>query len=302
MNRKMKLSMIIATVLVLIGGTVFVSAMTAYGWDFTKLTTVKYEENTYVFEENIENISLTSNTADIKIVRSADGKAKIVTFLPKAENHTVTLTEGTLSLKQKTKFSWKTLIGIDFNRPKITIYLPSEKYASLNIKSDTSDIRIAEGFNFDTVTVKVSTGDVYVKNVTSENIEITTTTGDIELINAECAGNIKTKVSTGDIELTNVTCNNLKVNGDTGDVELKNVIASGKFDIETDTGDVELNGADASEITIETDTGDVEGTLLTEKIFIARSDTGKIRVPATTSGGKCEIKTDTGDIKIKIAK
>ncbi len=300
MRKIMKISMLIASLLILVGAIIFTAAMSVYGWDFMKLSTVKYEDNTYIFEESIEKISLISDTTDIKILRSTDGKTKIVTHLPKAENHTVTLSEGTLVLEQKTDFSWKMLIGIDFNRPKITVYLPDEKYESLNIKSHTSDIRIAEGFSFDTVSVKLTTGDVYVKSVTAVNIQITTTTGDIKLINAECAENIKAKVSTGDIELTNVTCKDLIVNGDTGDVELKNVIASGKFDIETDTGDVELKGADASEIFIETDTGDVEGTLLTEKVFIARTDTGDINVPKTTTGGKCEIKTDTGDIKIKI--
>ena len=41
---------------------------------------------------------------------------------------------------------------------------------------------------------------------------------------------------------------------------------------------------------------------LTEKIFIAKTDTGEIKVPETTSGGKCKITTDTGDIKIEIKK
>ncbi len=317
--KKMKLAMIIATVLILIGGIVFSFAMTAHGWDFEKLTTVKYETDTYVFEEDVENILLTSNTADITVLPSTDGKTKVVTYLPKDEKHTVKVVETTLSVETDDGFNWSTFFSINFKQPKITIYLPEEEYGSLNIKSSTSDVKISDGFTFDTVYVKVSTGsvkcyasanetlkikastgDVLVKNISAENIEVTTSTGDIELINIVCSGNIKTKMSTGNADLVSVNCKNLTVNGDTGDVELKNVIAAEKFNIETDTGDVEFESSDAAEIYVKTDTGDVEGTLLSEKIFIARSDTGKIRVPETLTGGKCEIKTDTGDIEIKI--
>ena len=57
---------------------------------------------------------------------------------------------------------------------------------------------------------------------------------------------------------------------------------------------------DAGELFIETDTGNVKGSLLSEKIFIVSSDTGRIDVPKSTSGGRCEIETDTGDIKITL--
>ena len=49
-----------------------------------------------------------------------------------------------------------------------------------------------------------------------------------------------------------------------------------------------------------THTGDVSGNLLSDKVFITETDTGRIDVPKTTTGGKCEIKTDTGDIRISI--
>ena len=81
---------------------------------------------------------------------------------------------------------------------------------------------------------------------------------------------------------------------------MKNVIATERFSIERDTGDVILEGCDAAEIFIETDTGDVRGTLLSEKVFITETDTGRVSVPSSITGGRCEITTDTGNIKINI--
>ena len=81
---------------------------------------------------------------------------------------------------------------------------------------------------------------------------------------------------------------------------MKNVVATGTISIKSDTGDVRFEGSDAIEISVKTDTGDVTGTLLSEKVFITETSTGSINVPKTTSGGKCEITTSTGDINISI--
>ncbi|MCQ2427410.1 MAG: DUF4097 domain-containing protein, partial [Clostridia bacterium] len=83
---------------------------------------------------------------------------------------------------------------------------------------------------------------------------------------------------------------------------LKNVVTEGTIAIERSTGDVRFEGCDADELEISTDTGDVTGSLLSSKVFIAHSDTGRIDVPETTSGGKCKITTDTGDIKLSVKK
>ena len=100
--------------------------------------------------------------------------------------------------------------------------------------------------------------------------------------------------------LVGVKCNKFSTSGSTGDTLLKNVIANEKLYAKRSTGDIRIEKCDAGEIFIETDTGHVKGTLLTDKVFIVETDTGSINVPKTTSGGRCEITTDTGDIKISI--
>ena len=72
------------------------------------------------------------------------------------------------------------------------------------------------------------------------------------------------------------------------------------MNIERDTGSVRFDGCDGDAIYVETDTGDVTGTLLTDKVFITKTDTGSVDVPKSINGGRCEISTDTGDIRIEI--
>ena len=93
---------------------------------------------------------------------------------------------------------------------------------------------------------------------------------------------------------------NISLETDTGNILLDNIIATGKLTIETDTGNVKFEACDASEVIIETDTGNVTGSFLTDKVVFAESDTGKIDIPKVIADEKCEIITDTGNIKITI--
>ena len=107
-------------------------------------------------------------------------------------------------------------------------------------------------------------------------------------------------MSTGKINASHVSCKSFATTGSTGDVFLDDLIAEEGITIKRSTGDVKLDACDASELLVETDTGDVKGSLCSEKVFITKTNTGKIDVPKTTTGGRCEIKTNTGDIKLQI--
>ena len=52
----MKPWMIVAIALIASGGLLFCVAMSALGWDFSKLTTAKYEENRHDISEDFQNI------------------------------------------------------------------------------------------------------------------------------------------------------------------------------------------------------------------------------------------------------
>ena len=81
---------------------------------------------------------------------------------------------------------------------------------------------------------------------------------------------------------------------------MNHVIAANKFSIERSTGDVKFSRCDVAELYLKTSTGNVTGSLLADKVFITDTNTGSVDVPKTAVGGRCEIKTGTGDIKIKI--
>lgn len=315
-----KIWFVIATVLVIAGLIMFTVAMSEYGWDFSRLSTEKFETNTYDINEVFHSISMNTDTADIIFAASQDGTCRVECYEAETAKHSVSVQEDTLVIKIADEKAWYNHIGINFDSPKVTVYLPKTEYASLFIHESTGDIEIPEDFKFTCVDISLSTGDVNflasaselikirggtgnicVENTSAGSLSLSVSTGKITVSNVTCQENVHIRVSTGKTNLTDMVCKNLVSSGNTGDIALDHVIVSEKLSIQRSTGDVKLDSSDAAEILIKTDTGDVVGSLLTGKVFITHTDTGSVEVPKTATGGKCEITTDTGNIKIKVS-
>ena len=315
----MKKGLLVALVLVVAGAALFVIVMMKNKWDFTKLRTNAFETNVYEISQDFTGISMDSTTADISFELSGDGKCKVECYEDTKEKHSVAVENGTLVIQVNRDKAWYDYIGINFDTPKIKVSLPKEEYRSLFLCEDTGDIEIPGNFQFQSVEIalhtgdvafsadvsgdgiiKTTTGDIFVENVSARNLELTASTGHIQASNVTCSGDVTTKVSTGKVALMHMTCENLTSSGSTGDLLMNDVVARQIVSVKRSTGDVKFDRCDGQKIYIQTDTGDVEGSLLTEKIFAASSDTGDVEVPKTTTGGYCEVTTDTGDIEITI--
>lgn len=320
MSKNTKIRLIVAALLILAGCIIFGGVMKVLNWDFTKLSTVKYETNEHTVGEEFKNIIIRAKTADVEFVPSESGEASVVCYEAENQHHDVTVENGTLAIEIRDCRKWYEYIGINFTSPKITVYLPQGKYGTLSAKTSTGRFDIPNEFSFESIDIagntgnivcrasatglikiKNSTGGIDLENISAGRLEIKLSTGKVSLTDIRCENDISVEVSTGKAELAAITCKNVISDGDTGSILLKNVIADEKLSVERSTGNVKFDRCDAAEIYIETDTGDVSGSLLTSKVFITETDTGRVDVPKSVEGGRCEISTDTGDINIEIS-
>ena len=297
--KKTTISLTLAVLLILAGGILFVCTMASLRWDFEGLSTVQYETNTYAITEDFYNITINSDTADIRFRRSDDGSCRVVCDEDRNTKYVVAVEDDTLTVKlveSEDIFH----IGINFRAPKITVYLPKAEYRKLLIREDTGDVELPKEFLFESLDISLDTGDIFCCASVSGQMKIKTGTGHIRVENVS-VDLLDLTVSTGEVQLENIRCNALQTDGDTGDILLKNVIAVDTISICRTTGDVRFVSSDATAIVVETDTGDVTGTLLTDKVFITHTRTGDVDVPKIAIGGRCEISTSTGDIRLEIA-
>ena len=318
MKHKTLTWLLIATFLLLMGCILFGGVMMALKWDFSRLYTVKYETNEYTVSDPVQGVLVVTDTADIALIPSET----VSVDCTEQENakHSVSVKDGILQIEIVDQRKWYERIGFNFGTTKIRVYIPKGEYEVLTIKGSTGGVVIPEDYAFakmdihqstgyvtcqasttDTMKIKTSTGNIHVENVSTGHLELSVTTGKIITTNVSCCGDMHVSVSTGKTILTNVSCKNLSTNGNTGDIVLKNVVAEEKLTIKRSTGHVKFESCDAAEINVKTDTGDVTGTLLSEKLFLCKTDTGRVDVPKATAGGVCEVTTDTGDIRLKIS-
>ena len=318
MKRSVKIWLITAASLCLVGAIIFGGVMTVLKWKFSSLWESKFENEVYTLEGELWDITLIADTAEIQLVPSLDGKITVKTHEHKNAKHTVSLKDGKLSVELNDQRKWYEHV-FDFGKCTVTVAIPAGEYGALSVDSKTGDILVSRDLTFRSADIKLSTGDVkyYASTTGAVNIETSTgdievegvrvgalslsvSTGDVELSGVSCEGELSLKVSTGDSEMEGVTARSLKSTGNTGDIELEGVLIAEKLEIERTTGRVRFEGCDAGEIFVTTSTGSVRGSLLSEKVFIVRTSTGKTDVPKTANGGRCEITTGTGDVKITL--
>ena len=234
-----------------------------------------FETQTLDISEQFQNISVNADSANLFFISSNDESCRVVCEKRKKARFSAKVDNNELQINflfRPSNFSIK--------NSKITVYLPNTIYNNMIIESDTGDVQIENINVIGDLSIKVDTGDVNIKSCTPSSIKITDDTGNVKIEQA--------------------SCKTLNIDVGTGHTSLTKTYASESLNITSDTGNVNFKDCDSNQIFVTTDTGDIKGNFLTEKIIFARSDTGRIDVPNMTTGGRCELETDTGNIKITI--
>jgi len=280
MRKSTKIWLIVASSLTLFGALVFTFAMMTENWDFTKLSIVRYETNSYIITEPIEHVQINADTANIKILPAEDDVCRVECYEQSGAKHTVEMEGERLIITSTDSRQWYEYISVGVQTATITVYLPEDVYGHISVLA--------------------TTGDFSIENLNLNVLSCTLTAGKIIAQNLDCIMDVRLTVSTGNTIVKNVVCDGFISKGNTGDTMLENLISTGTFEVYRTTGNVNFFLCDAPEICIETDTGNVTGSWLTPKIILTETDTGKVNVPASTTGGKCSVKTTTGDVNISI--
>ena len=313
MKKILVVCIIIGVILLAAGGVVLGLAIKNHQ------TVEPTETHTYTLEGDITNINVDVSIAKVKFVASEEGKKEVVCVDSEKRYHTAAVENGTLNIKYVDASKWYEGVFSFNSELSVTIYIPAGEYDTLRCEASTGSIEIPADFTFNSANIEVSTGAVlinsnikgalnvtastgavYVKDLSAKSLNAKASTGAVRIENVTVEDGAVVETSTGKSEMSNLTAKSLNVNASTGNVTLSNTVIAEAIVIETSTGNVRFNDSDGASIKVTTDTGDVEGTVLTSKIFYAKSDTGRIDVPIGTSGGVFEIKTDTGDISLRI--
>ncbi len=276
--------------------------------------------NTHEVSEEFSKVNIDVDISDVVFVTSENGEKKVVCEEEKDVVHTVKVENDTLTVTYDDQRAWyEKWFNWSFVKRSVKVYLPATTYSDCVIHSSTGEVTVGSGFTFANMDVKTATGNIKVSTQVTEDIKVNTSTGNINveksnptsldiksstgnitLSDMEVQDHITLKCSTGNIKADDIKAKSWESQCSTGGVSLTNTIVEKHMSVKTSTGEIRLNDCDAETLYLKSDTGSIKGTLLTSKDFYASSDTGKVTVPHSTTGGKCEIETDTGEINISI--
>jgi hypothetical protein len=131
-------------------------------------------------------------------------------------------------------------------------------------------------------------------------------------------GVIKTNLSAGIVNINKINCTDLNIDNDFGDVELDNIrtvdlhaeLSSGRLKItnvfadtvslDNDFGKIEVNGMEVKRLKTDLNAGDFDANDISADDLTVESDFGKVEMNKLTFTGKCEVKNNSGDIRLNI--
>ena len=312
---------IVALSLTIVGIVVFLVGIVAADFDFSRLGTGTAVTNTYSITEDFQNIVVDTDVSNISFALSNDGSCEVFCQETEKAPHSVKVENGTLTIRQQDGRKWYDYIGFNYIEAKVVVMLPEAEYQQLRITSHTGKADVGQAFTFnsvdietdtgfvsigcsvrDSLRIQTSTGSIAVTDTAVRTLDVCCSTGKVVLSNVTASGNIEAQTSTGNVQLSGCNAASLKLECSTGKITATNTVCTGSLQAQTSTGNIELNRCDAEDLVLESGTGSINASFLTDKIVYAQSDTGKISVPKCSSGGRCEVNTDTGNIHIQISK
>lgn len=315
-----KIAILVAVLCVGVGLLLVLGAMVATGFDFGRMNTLHFVTNTYTVHDTFTNISIKDAECDVRLVLTEGGTCTVECRESDKIYNTVAVENGTLTVRRVDSRRWYEHIGVYWwGKMEVTVYLPQAEYHSLSAVSVSGNVEIPEGFSFQKAEARSTSGsvrfaaavegDLYVKTVSGsvsvegaapKTLTAQSTSGSVSIVNVCVGGPLNAKTVSGRLTLTDVTCQSMEAESTSGGIVFSDTLASGHMRIKSVSGAVELRRCDADTLWIKTTSGSVRGTLLTEKIFVTNTSSGRVNVPQSASGGKCEVKTTSGSIEFKI--
>ncbi len=310
MKKFLKICCIVGLCLLLAGGLCFVIGWGATGFRASALDNVKIETFHYVESENanIQTINIDYDVADVKVVFGDELKIDYPKRYKKNGKllSDVTIKEdketGALTIKERLRFTFN---AFNFNNATLTLTLPQDRLFSLHIETNTGDVFLSDGGNYQSLKIETDTGDISIpKSDCALGLDVETDTGDVKI--SEFAGkNLTVETDTGDVFLNNCTVlEKISLETDTGDIKTGGTVKTTDFSIEVNTGDIRIKDVlDANTVFIKTNTGNVSAILKGKQSHYKTAvdtNTGDCNIGNTLEGERrLTIDTNTGDINIQ---
>ncbi|MGM9625142.1 MAG: DUF4097 family beta strand repeat-containing protein [Eubacteriales bacterium] len=319
MKHSTKIALITGLISIAAGLLLLFCTSAIVGFDFRRLSTETFEKQETVITEPFQNIDISAVESDVTIIKS--DTASVICYDSEGIVTEVTVENGTLTIARKDKRPWYEHITVSFwegNRG-MTVYLPENKYDSMNIHTLSGSIAIDESISAQNIDLKTTSGEIRASVSAEKDVHVVSTSGsvtlressaktltasavsgDVYLDSCTVKGMLHAETTSGALRLSHCRAEELQLKTTSGETEISDVLLQASASIKSVSGEIEFEAFDAQTIEIKSTSGDVGGSFLTGKVYHTKTTSGNVRVPdEDPSGGICTVTTTSGNIRIQ---
>ena len=299
-----KTFVILGAILLVAGLAVFVGGMTAGGWDFSILNTVRYTQKSYDAEGAVTSVHIEYSNAAISVEYSETAETVHIDYPVRLnergeETAQIEITEkdGALTVVehvdwQDSLFQWD--IDLDFGDDSartVRVVLPAGQNIALDLYTQNGSVSLnADGEALPSLSLHSNNGSISVSGTltVAESAAFSTTNGSVKVSGVSAAGDLTLRTSNGSIRTENISAANMQAKTSSGSMTLKDISATDALTAEAGAGEIELLGdITAKMLTVSTSAGDIamhDGMIDAQEIAMT-TELGSIEAEGSTFAG-----------------
>lgn len=261
-----KTFVILGAILLVAGLAVFVGGMTAGGWDFSILNTVRYTQKSYDAEGSVTAVRIEYSDASIAVEYSETAENVHIDYpvrLNERDEETAQIEiaegNGTLTVVEhveweKNLFQWS--LG---NSPAVRVVLPAGQNIALDLYTQNGSVSLdADGEALPSLSLRSDNGSISADgalNITG-NATFSTTNGSVKVSGVAAEGDLALRTANGSMRAENISADSLEARSSNGSLRLTDIAAADSLTAKTNNGAVELCGEiTAKTLTVKTGAG-----------------------------------------------
>lgn len=300
----MKTVLIIALICLVAGALLLGAGWVLLQKNLMQNNAVENSIYSYRTSDSPTQINITTLDSRVKILPIEGDEWRVECKDTETLYHTVELVDGVLTIKQNgTVRKWYEYISVlnifqDLS-PKLTVYLPTGMYESLDICSTSGSIKVSEGLTFFNASLKNASGSITCAAHIAGSLDVKNTSGSIT-ITGGVDGELSVTNGSSSVEIKNATPTSATIKNASGSIQLTNVVCQGSVDIDNTSGSVKLEACDAASFDLRTVSGGIHANILSGKTFDCHSTSGGVHVPENGGEGIFRARTTSGGIRVEI--
>ena len=269
-----KIFVILGAILLVAGVAVFVGGMTAGGWDFSILNTVRYTQKSYDAEGAVTSVHIEYSDASIYVEYSETAERVHIDYPVRLNERdeeisqiAITETDGVLTLTehvdwQDSLFQWD--IDLDFGDASartVRVVLPAGQNIALDLYTQNGSVSLnADGEALPSLSLLANNGSISVSGTltVAEGAAFQTDNGSVKVPGVSAAGDLTLRISNGSMRAENISADSLEARSSNGSLRLTDIAAADSLTAKTNNGAIELLGdITAKMLTVSTSAGDI---------------------------------------------